>query len=41
MFAYFPLRKAFGKQIKTTEDHGENQTKALKVLNLEKNKKIN
>ena len=28
-FAYFPLEKAFGKQIKTTEDQGEKQIKAI------------
>ena len=28
-FAYFPLEKAFGKQIKTIEDQGEKQIKAI------------
>ena len=28
-FTYFPLGKAFGKQIKTTEDQGEKQIKAI------------
>ena len=28
-FTYFRLGKAFEKQIKTIEDHGENQTKAI------------
>ena len=30
-FTYSPLRKAFEKQIKTTEDQGEKQINALKV----------
>ena len=28
-FAYFPLEKAFGEQIKTIEDQGEKQIKAI------------
>ena len=28
-FTYFRLGKAFEKQIKTIEEHGENQTKAI------------
>ena len=31
-FTYFPLGKAFEKQIKTTEDQGEKQVEALKNL---------
>ena len=31
-FTYFPLGKAFEKQIKTTEDQGKKQVHALKVL---------
>ena len=31
-FAYFPLGKAFEKQIKTTEDQGIKQVEALKAL---------
>ena len=34
-FTYSPLGKAFEKQIKTIEDQGEKQVKALKDLNLE------
>ena len=31
-FTYFPLRKAFEKQIKTIEDEGRREVEALKVL---------
>ena len=31
-FTYFPLRKAFEKQIKTIEDQSKKQVDALKVL---------
>ena len=31
-FTYFPLGKAFEKQIKTIEDQGQKQVKALKSL---------
>ena len=33
-FAYFPLGKAFEKQIKTIEDQGEKQTKAIQDKHL-------
>ena len=38
-FTYFPLVKAFEKQIKTIEDHGEKQVKALNTLKSD-NKKL-
>ena len=31
-FTYFPLGKAFEKQIKTTEERGKKQVEALEVL---------
>ena len=31
-FFYFPLRKAFNKQIKTIEGHGKKQVEALENL---------
>ena len=37
-FAYSPLGKAFGKQIKTIENQGMKQIKALKALKPEENK---
>ena len=38
-FTYFPLVKAFEKQIKTIEDQGEKQVKALNTLKSD-NKKL-
>ena len=38
-FTYFPLAKAFEKQIKTIEDQGEKQVKALNTLKSD-NKKL-
>ena len=37
-FTYFPLGKAFEKQIKTIEDQGIKQVEALEALKLEENK---
>ena len=37
-FSYSPLRKAFEKQTKTTEEQGKKQVEALEVLKTEKNK---
>ena len=36
-FIYYPLGKAFGKQIQTIEGQGRKQAEALKVLKPEKN----
>ena len=38
-FTYSPLRKAFEKQIKTIEDHGEKQVGALENLKLKEERK--
>ena len=38
-FAYYPLRKAFEKQIKTIEDRLKNMFMMLKILHLSQNKK--
>ena len=40
-FTYFPLEKAFEKQIKTTEDQGEKQVKALNTLKSDNNNNNN
>ena len=37
-FTYFPLGKAFEKQIKTIEEQGKKQVEALEVLKPEENK---
>ena len=37
-FAYSPLGKAFGKQVKTIEDQGIKQVQALQSLKPEENK---
>ena len=34
MHLYFPIKKAFEKQRKTTEDHGAKQIKTFKVLSI-------
>ena len=39
-FTYCPLGKAFKKQTKTIEDHGEKQIKAIQAKSIEKIKNI-
>ena len=39
-FTYFPLGKAYEKQIKAVEDQGIKQVEALKILKLEENQDL-
>ena len=39
-FTCYSLRKAFEKQLKTTEDQGTKQVEALKFLKLEENQEL-